>query len=63
MNSMNMKVIAKLEITENRPEEMRVIKKGDWYLVQTLSVSLDRWISQKEYKNEQPALADCLTWY
>jgi hypothetical protein len=57
-----MKVIAKLEITVNRPEEMRVIQDSGFFLVQTLS-NTGKWITQKEHKQEAAALMDCLTWY
>lgn len=58
-----MKVIVKLEITESRPEEMRVLHKEGWFLVQTKAPATGAWITQKEHKTEIAALADCLNWY
>lgn len=57
-----MKIITKLEITETRPEEMRVIADGPCFLVQTLS-RRGIWVTQKKHETESAAVADCLDWY
>lgn len=51
-----------LSITEIRPEEMRVIRQDNWFLVQIRSIN-GNWITQKEYKQEKNAINDCCNWY
>ena len=45
------------------PEKMRVVKQGSSYLVQTYSVKMKKWITQKTYKREMDATHDMDTWY
>lgn len=55
-------IILTLAITETRPEEMRVIKNDNWFLVQTKNLK-NIWITQKEHKDEKSAILDCVQWY
>ena len=44
------------------PENMRVIKDRNFFLVQTQRDD-GKWISQKSYDNAERAIADCYQWY
>ncbi len=52
-----------LEMTQTRPEFMRVVKDGSLYLVQSLSNSSGNWLTLAEHLNEQTAMIDCVKWY
>ena len=56
-------VIATFSATPRRPEEMRVLRKGPWFLVQTQRPGHTGWVTQKEHRLERGALADAAEWY
>jgi hypothetical protein len=58
-----MKTLMTLEITETRPERMRVIIDDYLFLVQCFSNSTGNWITLAEHSREQTALIDCIKWY
>ncbi len=58
-----MKVLMTLEITESRPECMRVVTDECLFLVQCFSNSIDNWVTLAEHSKEQTALIDCIKWY
>ena len=58
-----MTTIMTLEITETRPERLRVVKAEGWFLVQSNRPGQESWITQKEHRNEQEAIIDAATWY
>lgn len=55
--------IITLEITETRPERLRVVKSGVWFLVQSNRPGESAWVTQKEHANQQDAVTDAETWY
>ena len=58
-----MKILLTLEMTQARPEFMRVVKDGSLYLVQSLSNSSGNWLTLAEHVSEQVAMIDCVKWY
>ncbi|MCP5007434.1 MAG: hypothetical protein GY941_26380 [Planctomycetes bacterium] len=58
-----MTTLLSLEMTQTRPEFMRVVKDGSLYLVQSLSNSSGNWLTLAEHLNEQTAMIDCVKWY
>jgi len=58
-----MKTIVQFEITETRPEKMRVAFDEGHNLVQSFSENIGEWITQKAWKDESDAIEDCAGWY
>jgi len=50
-------------LSEGIPEYMRVVNESGFYLVQSFSDTLEKWITQKEHTDRKAALTDLLNWY
>ena len=57
------KIILTIEKTEARPEKMRVALHNGFFIVQTYSLKIERWVTQAEHQQEKAALIDCVNWY
>lgn len=58
-----MRIVLELPITDKRPEEIRVVQVGAWFMIESRRPGKASWITLAEKTNEAEAKREAENWY